>query len=108
LSRVESRTIIAAMESIRNDPPDLIVMEDASLRTWFGDTGRERAQGAGSIKRDCSIWREFAAFYSIPMEVRRPQKGATKWSAEKFAQLTGWTGRTNEHGRDAAMLVFRR
>ena len=32
----------------------------------------------------------------------------TKSKADTFKKLTGWTGRTNEHARDAAMLVFRR
>lgn len=37
-----------------------------------------------------------------------PTKGATKMSAEAFRDLTGWRGRTSEHSRDAAMLVFGR
>ena len=32
----------------------------------------------------------------------------TKLSAEQFRRITGWTEQTNEHGRDAAMLVFGR
>jgi len=30
----------------------------------------------------------------------------TKLTADQFKRITGWHGRTNEHGRDAAMLVF--
>ena len=33
---------------------------------------------------------------------------ATKKKVEDFTRMTGWTGRTNEHARDAAMLVFKR
>ena len=31
-----------------------------------------------------------------------------KKKVEDFKRMTGWTGRTNEHARDAAMLVFKR
>ena len=32
----------------------------------------------------------------------------TKWSAEVFADMTGWKGRTSNHARDAALLVYGR
>ena len=67
---------------------------------------RESLQGAGSIKRDCSIWAEFFAETGIQNFPVKPQAGGTKWTAKAFAKLTGWTERTNEHGRDAAMLVY--
>ena len=46
----------------------------------------------------------------IDFELVNPkhQKGATKKTADEFKQLTGWQGRANEHGRDAAMLIFGR
>jgi hypothetical protein len=34
-----------------------------------------------------------------------PKNNTTKISAEYFKAVTKWTARTNEHGRDAAMLV---
>ena len=80
--------------------------EDARLRQWYGDKGREALQGAGSIKRDCGIWEEFCAMHGIPHRAIKPAKGATKWDAERFKKMTGWPGRTNEHARDAALLVF--
>jgi len=83
-----------------------VVMEDARLRTWFGHKGREALQGAGSIKRDCSIWLEWACFYNVALRSVKPAAGATKWDAERFRRVTGWQGRTNEHARDAALLVY--
>ncbi len=83
-----------------------VTMEDARLRTWFGAKGREALQGAGSIKRDCSIWLEWAGFHGIALRSIKPAAGATKWDAEHFRRVTGWQGRTNEHARDAALLVF--
>ena len=35
-----------------------------------------------------------------------PKRNITKMSQEYFKQLTGWKKQTNEHSRDAAMLVF--
>jgi len=80
--------------------------EDARLRTWFGSADREKLQGAGSIKRDCSIWQEFCEYYKIPFRAIKPASGQTKWSAEYFKRVTGWKGRTSQHARDAAVLVF--
>jgi len=84
-----------------------IWFEDARQRTWFGRAGREQLQGAGSIKRDCSIWEEFCRQYDIPYRAIKPVRGATKWSPEMFKRITGWKGRTSEHARDAACLVYK-
>lgn len=92
-----------------------VTFEDARLRTWFGKMDREQAkygaavrEGVGSVKRDCTIWAEFLADLGIPYKAIKPQAGATKWKADVFAQRTGWTGRTSEHARDAALLVYGR
>ena len=86
-----------------------VVFEDARQRTWFGkgDTNA-KAQGAGSVKRDCSIWEDFCKDYGITYWAKPPVKGATKVSAEYFKMVSHWTGRTSEHSRDAAMLVIGR
>ena len=86
-----------------------VVFEDARQRTWFGkgDTNA-KAQGAGSVKRDCSIWEDFCKDYGIPYWAKPPVKGATKVSAEYFKMVSHYQGRTSEHSRDAAMLVIGR
>lgn len=86
-----------------------VVFEDARQRKWFGkgDTNA-KAQGAGSIKRDCSIWEDFCKDYQIPVIVVPPKKGCTKLSASYFKAISGWTGKTSNHARDAAMLVIGR
>lgn len=90
-----------------------VFFEDARQRRWIPDTHdlrREmgRRQGAGSVKRDCQIWEDFCKENGIPYEAVAPQRNRTKLSAEAFASLTGWKGRTSVHARDAAMLVFGR
>ena len=79
--------------------------EDARMRQWFGSKGVEALQGAGSIKRDCSRWEEFLTHHNIPHSRVAPQANRTKLTAEQFKAITQWQGRTNEHARDAAMLV---
>jgi hypothetical protein len=83
-----------------------IRFEDARLRRWFGNAGIEKMQGAGSIKRDAVIWFDFLTDLKISFESVAPKNNTTKMKASTFKQLTRWEGRTSEHGRDAAMLIF--
>lgn len=64
-----------------------------------------RIKGVGSVERDCKLWIEFAEFYSIPYRLVKPGK-YRKIDAKTFRQWTGWEGRTSEHARCAAMMVF--
>lgn len=89
--------------------------EDARLRRWFGKMDAEQRkygaavrEGAGAAKRDAAIWGDFLEDHKIPHVAVKPVTGATKRSAEQFRRMTGWVGQTNEHGRDAAGLVWGR
>ena len=91
----------------------LIVFEDARQRKWIPrekdlSQFRGRAMGAGSVKRDCSIWEEFCKVYLIDFVKTPPRQGMTKFTDAYFRGITGYDRRTNEHGRDDAMLVFGR
>lgn len=90
-----------------------IVFEDARKRRWIPQEGsmskfKGRAMGAGSVKRSSQIWEEFCEETGIKMEAVPPRPGMTKWEAGYWAKVTGWKGRTSEHARDAALLVFGR
>lgn len=80
--------------------------EDARKRNWFGNAGREQLQGAGSIKRDSAIWQEFCELYHLQYEAVSPQSKGKKLSDSQFKLYTKITGRTSQHSRDAAMLIF--
>ena len=87
---------------------DLLVrFEDARKRKWFGNTGREKLQGAGSVKRDSSIWEDFLKDNKIRHEAVAPSNNTTKLSKEQFQKMTKYNGSTSVHGRDAACLVFK-
>ena len=113
---VATVTIVEAMKIVKDytDKGDVtIVTEDARKRKWLPreksySEFKGRAMGAGSVMRDSKIWQEFAEFYKIPIELRPPRPGMTKWNADYWAKVTGWKGRTSEHARDAALLVFQR
>ena len=85
-----------------------VLFEDARQRKWFGTNSNAKMQGAGSVKRDAVIWEEFCTDYGINFRALPPAKGATKWSPDYFKAVTGWSKKTSEHARDAAMIVFGR
>lgn len=113
---VDTMSIVEAMYSIEHILPGIdvvLVAEDARQRTWIPrerdlSQFRGRAMGAGSVKRDSQIWEEFAKYHVLPLVLVPPKNNRTKMKADPFRRLTGWTGRTTEHSRDAAMLVFGR
>lgn len=110
---VSSATILSTMNMVlklrsstqAKDVPFFLVMEDARLRTWFGQSGPERWQGAGSIKRDCQIWEEFLNAHKMPYVLVPPMHNRTKMSGEEFSKYTG-IKRSNQHERDAAALLL--
>lgn len=115
---VETLRIHRALDAVRTwerDNPGQVrvVFEDARQRRWLPrDTSsseyRGHLMGAGSVKRDATIWEEALTDWGIPFEATRPRPGLTKWDAAAFSRVTGWTGRTSNHARDAALLVFER
>lgn len=111
LVSVETMTITKAMDVVRGlaESADIVVyLEDARKRNWFGCAGREKLQGAGSVKRDCSIWETFCEEVGIECRKIAPRNNYTKLTAKQFNVLTNWAGRTSDHSRDAACLVFGR
>lgn len=89
-----------------------VYFEDARQRKWYGTRtakeDRDKLQGAGSVKRDSTIWEDALTDWGIPFHSVAPKHNTTKMTPEFFRALTGWKGRTSEHSRDAAMLVFGR
>lgn len=90
-----------------------VVIEDANKRKWIPqerDIKQRvgRAIGAGHVMRDATIWRDFCEDRKIEFVTVPPRPGMTKWDAKYWAKVTGWKGRTSEHARDAALLVFGR
>lgn len=90
-----------------------VYIEDARQRKWLPKDAtsseyRGHLMGAGSVKRDAVIWQDALTDWGIPFEMVPPRAGATKWDADTFARITGYKGRTSNHARDAALLVYGR
>ena len=83
-----------------------VVCEDARLVRYKTDP--IKAQGAGSIKRDCKVWEEFFVHHKIEHQFVRPKKAITKIDAKVFKMITKYDKQTSNHARDACMLVFKK
>lgn len=109
---IRTMTIVTAMRLVESEVSQgqevEVFYEDARLRRWFGNKGTEALQGAGAIKRESGIWEEFLLELGVEFHKIPPAANATKLDAATFKQTTKYQGRTSEHGRDAAMLVYER
>jgi hypothetical protein len=100
-----------AMEAVKywhttNPGQVFVVVEDARQATYGRQQDVHKAQGAGSVKRDCSIWDAYLNYLSVDHRMTRPKKSITKLTDEVFKALTKYTERTSSHAKDACMLVF--
>jgi hypothetical protein len=105
-SEISTTSILRAFETLRANKShiELVIVEDA--REVKYKTSRVKAQGAGSVKRDCQIWEEFLRMEGIRSKFVRPSKRITKLDAVMFERITGWKKRTSSHARDAAMILY--
>lgn len=72
-------------------------------------TGRKRdryAMNVGSNKRDGKLWIALAEMRGWDFVAVQPT--TSKWSKKKLETITGYTGQSSEHGRDAAKIIFGR
>jgi hypothetical protein len=81
-------------------------------KTWVSFGGKKasdaRLQGAGAVKQTYRHIVEFLEDYAIPYKPTKLQGNLKKVSHDYFIKLTNYDSKTNEHGRDAAMIVFKR
>lgn len=86
---------------------ELVIEDPRGQRVSRNDDryGPHRLKGVGSVERDAKLWIEYAEHYGIPYRTVKPGK-YRKIDADTFRKWTGWTGRTSEHARAAAMMVW--
>ena len=89
-----------------NRPDVLVLVEDARKRVWYGDAGRGKLQGVGSVKRDCSIWEDLLKDLECDYRLLHPKDIKTKLDSVTFERITGYKFRTSQHARDAAMMCY--
>lgn len=65
------------------------------------------ARGVGHVDCLTGLYLDALAALGVPAVPVEPGRGK-KWDADTLERLTGYAAPTNEHGRDAARLVFGR
>ena len=108
--------LIEAIDAINFNNSILIVIEDSSQNSpTFSKHYRKKSllvrdkisQNVGENKRTAKLLIEYCQRNNIPYRAVKPTKNSlTKVSKEWFNKQTGWTGRSSEHARDAALLVW--
>lgn len=91
-----------------------VVVEDVEMNrpTFARENTNEKmmqkiSQNVGGVKAYTRLIIEWCERKNIPVIKMRPsKKSATKLSAETFNKITGWEGKTSQHGRDAGMMVY--
>ena len=110
---LRSMNIIEAFEQLQNYHPSsthhsvMVLVEDARLKKLpkkYQRSGTAANQGVGSVKRDAQIFETFLKHYCF--NYRMQQSRNTKVDAAMFKKITGFTGSTNSHSRDAGMIVY--
>jgi len=89
-----------------------VVFEDSRLQShvWMSTANRavslKMARNLGQVDAWCSLIEAACAQYAIPCTGVSPKAKGAKVTAATLKRLTGWEGRSNQHERDAAMLVI--
>lgn len=92
--------------------PLRVVFEDSRLesKVWTASGSRAAAlkiaRNVGQIDAWCCLITSICADLGIPAHGISPKAKGAKLGAEQFARVTGWSGRCNEHERDAAMVAW--
>lgn len=109
LETIAPHEIAAMLQKIQ---PTRVVFEDSRLlsHTWTQVKSRaaalKMARNVGEIDAWCRLITAVCADMGIPAHGISPKGKGAKLDAAQFARITGWTGRSNEHDRDAAMVAW--
>lgn len=101
-----------ALLTIRVQRPELVVLEDSRKDPLYARSGvtargmARIARSVGEIDQRCREIEDLCRREGIEIICVSPRGKGRKLNAAEFAALTGWTGRTNQHVRDAAMVSW--
>ena len=92
--------------------PALVVFEDSRLQSPVFSRGTSQramlkiARNVGEIDQLCRQIDDTCKRLGVQCVGVSPLRKGSKLCARRFARITGWTGRSNQHERDAAMVAF--
>lgn len=106
---VALRTVepLMLIETIKAVCPDAIAIEDSRLQgaIWHSGRGQSKiARDVGRIDGWCDLIEATAKWLGCQFIPVSPKGKGGKADAATFKLVTGWTGQTNSHERDAAMI----
>jgi len=93
--------------------PCMVVFEDSRGQSAVFSRGTNPramlkiARNVGEIDQLCRQIDELCRRMGIACVGVSPLRKGAKLSAARFCDVTGWSGRSNQHERDAAMCAFR-
>ena len=99
-------------EEISECFPNRVIFEDSRLQshTWTMAPTRaaaaKMARNVGQVDAWCALIVGICGRLGIPAHGISPKGKGKKLNAEQFKAATGWTGSSNEHTRDAAMVAW--
>ena len=89
-----------------------VIFEDSRLTSpvWSRGTSTAArmkiARNVGQVDGICSLIVEACERIGMDALGISPKHKGAKLNAEQFAKVTGWTGRSNQHERDACMVAW--
>ncbi len=92
--------------------PERVIFEDSRLQTHTWTQAKTRAaalkmaRNVGEVDAWCRLIVAECEKLGIPAHGISPKRKGAKLDAAQFEAATGWTGSSNEHTRDAAMVAF--
>ena len=93
--------------------PARVIFEDSRLTSHLFTTNKNQAvaksmaRKVGQVDAYCGLITAACERLEIPAHGISPAQKGKKVNAEDFAALTGWTGLSNEHTRDGAMVAWK-
>lgn len=100
------------VDYIRKGNPKRVIFEDSRLISHMFTTVKSRqaalkmARNVGEIDAWCKLIVAACEVIGIPAYGISPKGKGAKLDAAQFNAATGWTERSNQHERDAAMVAW--
>ena len=112
LARLETIAPHQIERILREAMPARVVFEDSRLQSHTWTRGNsvaataKMARNVGQIDAWCSLITAVCGELGIPAHGISPLGKGHKMAADQFERITGWTGRSNQHERDGAMVAW--
>ena len=112
LVQLDTYTPLGLVDYIRHHKPQRIIYEDSRLQSHVWSRGVNSAamqkisRNVGTVDAVCKLIVEVCAEVGCMAHGISPKDKGAKLDAKAFSRVTGWTSRSNQHERDAAMVAW--